>query len=216
PLLGCRRLPLYVFVYFILLPQLAAAASDPQKPLTEYTHTVWNHKDGIPSAFIYSLTQTQDGFLWLATTDGLVRFDGVQFVHWRPKTGHTELLGVVRSLCAARDGSLWIGTATGLVGHIRGEELTTFSVGAQAEAMLEDRDGTLWVTTQDRVLRFRAGTQEQIGAAITLPGNFLSGPMQDRNGSIWFTTGGGVLRLDSGKPQGPALEIAKGKFWLSE
>jgi signal transduction histidine kinase/ligand-binding sensor domain-containing protein len=199
-----------------VLLALQSEASDPNKPLTEYTHTVWTHKDGIPSAFIYSIAQTQDGYLWLATTDGLVRFDGVQFVHWRPKTGHKELLGVVRSLCAARDGSLWIGTATGLVGHIRGEDLTTFSVGAQAEAMLEDRDGMLWVTTQDRVLRFRAGTQEQIGTAITLPGNFLSGPMQDRNGSIWFTTGGGVLRLDTGKPQGPALEIAKGKFWLSE
>jgi signal transduction histidine kinase/ligand-binding sensor domain-containing protein len=199
-----------------VLLALQSEASDPNKPLTEYTHTVWTHKDGIPSAFIYSIAQTRDGYLWLATTDGLVRFDGVRFVHWRPKTGHTALLGVVRSLCAARDGSLWIGTATGLVGHIRGEDLTTFSVGAQAEAMLEDRDGTLWVTTQDRVLRFRAGTQEQIGAAITLPGNFLSGPMQDRNGSIWFTTGGGVLRLDTGKPQGAALEIAKGKFWLSE
>lgn len=39
----------------------------------------------------------------MAGQDGLVRFDGVRFVHWRPKTGHTDLLGVVRSLCAARD-----------------------------------------------------------------------------------------------------------------
>jgi ligand-binding sensor domain-containing protein/signal transduction histidine kinase len=196
---------------WVLLP-LQAEASDPNKPLTEYTHTVWTHKDGIPSAFIYSMAQTQDGYLWLATTDGLVRFDGVRFVHWRPKTGHTELLGVVRSLCAARDGSLWIGTAAGLVGHIRDDDLTTFPVGRQAEAMLEDRDGTLWVATEDHLLRFRAKTQEQIGNAIALPGSFLSGPLQDKNGSIWFTTRGGVLRLDSGNPQ----EIAKGKFWLSE
>src|ERR1700736_3093306 len=169
---------------WVVLPTQRASAFDSSKPLTEYTRTVWTHKDGIPSAFIYSIAQTGDGYLWLATADALVRFDGVRFVHWRPKTGHTALLGVVRSLGVARDGSLWIGTAVGLVGHIRGDDLTTFSVGAQAEAMLEDRDGTLWVTTQDRVLRFRAGTQEQIGTAITLPGNFLSGPMQDRNGSI--------------------------------
>src|SRR6202171_2776641 len=164
---------------------LQAQARDSNKPLTEYTHTVWTHKDGIPSAFIYSIAQTRDGYLWLATTDGLVRFDGVRFVHWRPKTGHTALLGVVRSLCATRDGSLWIGTATGLVGHIRGDNLTTLSVGAQAEAILEDRDGTLWVATENRVLRFRAGTREQIGAAITLPGSFLSGLLQDGSGSIW-------------------------------
>src|ERR1700730_253262 len=195
---------------------LQSGASDASKPLTEYTHTVWTHKDGIPSAFIYSLAQTQDGYLWLATTDGLVRFDGVRFLHWRPKTGYMELLGVVRSLCAARDGTLWIGTAAGLVGHIRGDDLTTFSVGTQAEAMLEDRDGTLWVTTENHLLRFRATTHEQIGTAITLPGTFLSGLLQDGNGSIWFTTHGGVLRLDSGTPQGPPLEITKGKFWLNE
>src|SRR6202171_19291 len=155
------------------------------KPLTEYTHTVWTHKDGIPSAFIYSIAQTGDGYLWLATTDGLVRFDGVRFVHWRPQTGHTGLLGGVRSLCAARDGSLWIGTAAGLVGHIRGDDLTTFSVGAQVEAILEDRDGTLWAATENNLLRLRAATQEQMGTAITLPGTFLSGPLQDGSGSIW-------------------------------
>ncbi len=65
---------------------LQSAAFDPTKPLTEYTHTVWTHKDGLPSAFIYSIAQTRDSYLWLATTDGLVRFDGVRFVHWRPKT----------------------------------------------------------------------------------------------------------------------------------
>jgi signal transduction histidine kinase/ligand-binding sensor domain-containing protein len=197
------------------LPASQAQVPHFNKPLTEYTHTVWTHKDGIPSAFIYAIAQTGDGYLWLATTDGLVRFDGVRFVHWRPKTGHTELLGVVRSLCAAADGSLWIGTGSGLVGHIRGEDLTTFSVGAQVEAILEDRDGALWVSTPNDLLRFRTATQEQIGTAITLPGTLLSGPLQDRSGSIWFTTQNRVLRLESRNRQGPALEIAKGKFWIS-
>jgi ligand-binding sensor domain-containing protein/signal transduction histidine kinase len=195
---------------------LQAEAFDSSKPLTEYTHTVWTHRDGIPSAFIYSIAQTRDGYLWLATTDGLVRFDGVRFVHWRPKTGHTELLGVVRSLCAARDGSLWIGTAAGLVGHIRGDDLKTFSVGAQAEAILEDRDGTLWVATENRVERFRAATQELIGAGIALPGTFLSGPLQDGSGSIWISTKRGVLRLDPADPQNQLVSVTEGEFWLSE
>ncbi len=199
-----------------VLLALQSEASESNKPLTEYTHTVWTRRDGIPSAFIYSIAQTRDGYLWLATTDGLVRFDGVRFVHWRPKTGHTALLGVVRSLCAARDGSMWIGTGAGLVGHIRGEDLTTFSVGAQVETILEDRDGTLWVSTENQLLRFRTATQEQIGTAIKLPGTLLSGPLQDRSGSIWFTTQSRILRLESGNPQGSPLEMGKGKFWISE
>src|SRR5258708_35907262 len=133
-----------------VLLALQSEASNPNKPLTEYTHTVWTHKDGLPSAFIYSIAQTQDGYLWLATTDGLVRFDGVRFVHWRPKTGYKALLGVVRTLCAVRDGSLWVGTASGLVVHIRGDDLTIASVEASPEAMLEDSDGTIWVATENR------------------------------------------------------------------
>lgn len=195
---------------------LQAEASASSKPLTEYTHTIWTHKDGIPSAFIYAIAQTRDGYLWLATTDGLVRFDGVRFVHWRPKTGHTELLGVVRSLCAARDESLWIGTAAGLVGHIRGDDLTVSSVGTQVEAMLEDSDGTLWLTTKDRIIRFRTATQPQIGTATVLPGPFLSGPLQDKSGFIWISTESGVLRFDPRDPQVRFVKRLKGRFWLSE
>jgi len=198
-----------------LLP-LRAGASDSNKPLTQYTHTVWTRKDGIPAAFIYSLAQTRDGYLWLATTDGLVRFDGVRFVHWRPKTGHTALLGAVRSLCAARDGSLWIGTAAGLVGHVRGDNLTTVSVGAQPEAMLEDRDGIVWLATEDRVLRLRPATQEQIGAPIPLPGPFLSGLLQHRSGFIWLTTDTSVVRLDPADPDGQVVKMGDGTFWLCE
>ncbi len=88
---------------WILLAQ-GVQAFDSDKLLTEYTHTVWTHKDGLPSAFIYSIAQSQDGYLWLGTADALARFDGVRFVHWRPKTGYKRLLGVVRTVCAARDG----------------------------------------------------------------------------------------------------------------
>ena len=190
-----------------------AAALDADKPLTAYTHTVWTRKDGIPAAFIYSLTQTRDGYLWMATIDGLVRFDGVRFLHWRPATGHTALLGAVKSLFAARDGTLWIGTAEGLVGHIRGDNLTTVSVGAQPEGLLEDRDGTLWVATENRVWRFRAETQERIGNAILLPGPFVSGPFQDNHGAIWFSADTGVVRIGP-RDRERFVKIQDGKFWL--
>ena len=195
---------------------LTCEASDAHKPLTEYTHAVWTHKDGLPSAFIYSMAQTRDGYLWLATTDGLVRFDGVQFVHWRPKTGHTALLGVVRSLCAARDGSLWIGTADGLVGHIRGDELITSAIRARIEGMLEDGDGTLWVTTKNYLLRFHPATRQQITPAIALPGPFLSGPLQDRSGSLWISTESGVFLFAPRDPQVRFVKLVAGKIWLSE
>jgi signal transduction histidine kinase/ligand-binding sensor domain-containing protein len=197
-------------------PLLPAGAFASTKPLTEYTQTVWTHKDGLPSAFIYSMAQTQDGYLWLATADGLVQFDGVRFIHWRARTGHTARLGAVLTLCTARDGTLWVGTASGLVGHVNGSDLTTSFVGPAIQAMLEDPTGTLWVIAGDQLRRFRGQAQEQIGGAIALPAPFLSGLVQDKNGSIWFSTDAALLRLDPRDLQVQFVKITKGKLWLSQ
>jgi signal transduction histidine kinase/ligand-binding sensor domain-containing protein len=199
-----------------LVLALPTDALDSKKPVSEYTHTVWTHKDGLPSAFIYSIAQTQDGYLWLGTADGLVRFDGARFVHWRSEMGHKVLLGAVHSVCVARDGGLWVGTASGMLGHIRGDDLTVSSdVGAQPETMLEDRGGTLWVATDNRLRRLDAVNLGQIGAEINLPGSFLSGLLQEGHGSIWFSTTNGVFHLDPSDPQRRLVQIAHGKFWLS-
>jgi signal transduction histidine kinase/ligand-binding sensor domain-containing protein len=205
----------FVAACWILLAS-GVQASESNKLLTEYTHTVWTHKDGLPSAFIYSIAQTQDGYLWLGTADALVRFDGVRFVHWRPKSGYKRLLGIVPVVCAARDGSLWVGTVSGLVGHIRGDDLEVASVGASPKGILEDSDGTIWVATENELLRFNAATQEQLGGAINLPRSVLSGPLQDRSGSIWLSTSNSVLRVDPHNPQGRLVKITDGRFWLSE
>src|ERR1700721_3544760 len=63
----------------LALLALPASAFDSSKPLTEYTHTVWTHRDGIPSAFIYSIAQTRDGYLWLPTRAGVGGFGGAPF-----------------------------------------------------------------------------------------------------------------------------------------
>ncbi len=191
-------------------------AFDFKKPVSEYTHTVWTHKDGLPSAFIYSIAQTLDGYLWLGTADGLVRFDGARFAHWRSEMGHKVLLGAVHTVCAARDGGLWVGTASGMLGHIRGDNLTVSSnIGAQPETILEDRGGTLWVATENRILRFDAVSLGQIGADISLPGAFLSGLLPDGHGSVWFSMANGVFHLDPSDPQHRLVQTARGKFWLS-
>ena len=211
-----RLIPLLGAAACWLMLTLPTGAFDFDKPVSEYTHTVWTHKDGLPSAYINSMAQTRDGYLWLGTADGLVRFDGARFVHWRSEMGHKVLLGAVLTVCAARDGGLWVGTASGLLGHIRGDELTlSSSIGARPEKILEDRGGTLWVATENRILRFDAGSLGQTGADISLPGTFLSGPLQDGHGSVWFSTANGVFRLDPSDPQRRPVQIAPGKFWLS-
>src|SRR5271169_6816965 len=91
-----------------------AHALDPSLDVSQYAHTSWKVRDGFFKGRIEAITQTPDGYLWLGTDFGLVRFDGVRAVPWEPPAG-THLPGSrIRSLLSTRDGTLWIGTNEGL------------------------------------------------------------------------------------------------------
>src|SRR5580704_11154405 len=111
-----------------------AFALNPALDASQYVHTAWKIRDGFSKGTIVAFAQTQDGYLWLGTEFGLLRFDGVRYVPWRPPADQGLPSSYIRSLLAARDGTLWIGTAEGLaswkVGHVtRYPELAGQSVG---------------------------------------------------------------------------------------
>src|SRR5262249_35448861 len=62
----------------------SALALDPKLDLSQYGHTAWRVRDGFTNGAIQSMAQTLDGYLWLGTEFGLVRFDGVHAVPWQP------------------------------------------------------------------------------------------------------------------------------------
>src|SRR5437016_12677690 len=62
-------------------------ALDPQKSVSQFTHTAWSGKDGIPGP-VRAMAQTQDGYLWLGTEAGLYRFDGLRFTPYEPSRAH--------------------------------------------------------------------------------------------------------------------------------
>src|SRR5436190_7559570 len=80
----------------------------------QYEFDVWNTDNGLPQNSVNAILQTRDGYLWLTTSDGLVRYDGVRFAVFNK--GNTP--GINSNRCTAlfetRDGVLWIGTAGGL------------------------------------------------------------------------------------------------------
>src|SRR5437762_1576430 len=66
------------FAAALLLPPTPAAALDPTRTIHQYKHTRWTRAEGAPAP-IYAIAQTRNGYLWLATGDGLFRFDGINF-----------------------------------------------------------------------------------------------------------------------------------------
>src|SRR6266702_4526082 len=104
-----------IFALAILLASSSCAfALDPSLDINQYAHTAWLSREGFPKGNIYAIAQTADGYLWLGTEFGLLRFDGVRAVPWQPPVGQHLPSREIVGLLVARDGALWIGTDKGL------------------------------------------------------------------------------------------------------
>src|SRR5215813_14825586 len=76
-----------VLAIVVVVGRPSAFALDPWLDVSQYAHTTWKTRDGFTKGFITSFAQTSDGYLWLGTELGLLRFDGVRTLEWRPPAG---------------------------------------------------------------------------------------------------------------------------------
>src|ERR1700722_16800104 len=106
---GHRQIRAVVALGILLACCRCAFALDPSLDINQYAHTAWKIRDGFARGHIASIDQTPDGYLWLGTEFGLLRFDGVRAVPWQPLQNQHLPPGTIFSLLAARDGTLWIG-----------------------------------------------------------------------------------------------------------
>src|SRR5262249_47445725 len=99
----------------LLVLSLAGSARclDPHKSISEYVHNVWRSEDGLPQNSIQALLQTRDGYLWIGTQEGLVRFNGVEFKVFNKSNTDGMRHNDVRVLYEDREGILWVGTFGG-------------------------------------------------------------------------------------------------------
>src|SRR5262245_40947793 len=118
-------------------------ALDPSTRITQYAHAAWRARDGFFNGVPGAVAQTPDGYVWIGTDAGLLRFDGVRFVPWSP--GGQRLPSMqITYLLVARDGSLWIGTRGGL-SRWKGGTLSTYPIGVGGVlSIIEDRRGRIW------------------------------------------------------------------------
>jgi PAS domain S-box-containing protein len=123
----------------------AALALDPDLRVSQYAHTAWRLREGSFPGTPTAITQTTDGYVWIGTFAGLLRFDGARFVPFAPPAGKHLPNPAVISLLGATDGSLWIGTASGLARWKNGELVAFQETAGRVNSIYEDRDGTIWM-----------------------------------------------------------------------
>ena len=150
----------------------------------QYIARSWTHKDGLPSTLIYATTQTRDGYIWLGTSDGLVRFDGITFVHQRLFSDGNLLLGPVTALCPGKDGSLWVGSSSGVVMRISGAQRQTHRLTAEVQALAESARGGVWAITGDGLIRIEPTSQENLAVREQIDNARITRMLQSRRSQI--------------------------------
>src|SRR5215208_2371333 len=126
-------------------------ALDAKQPISLYIHEVWQTENGLPQNNVRSILQTQNGYIWLATEEGLARFDGTRFMVFDKQSTSAIKSNSIQALFEDRKGNLWIGTDNGLI-RWKDEQFTRFSTvnglsNDHVESIYESREGDLWVGT---------------------------------------------------------------------
>src|SRR5690242_1337535 len=107
---GARSRARFAVTLGLALAGPCAFALNPALDVSQYAHTAWRIRDGFSKSTIHTIAQTPNGYLWLGTELGLIRFDGVRNLPWQPPQNQRLPSNLITSLLAARDGTLWIGT----------------------------------------------------------------------------------------------------------
>ena len=199
------NIPRSVPVCFLLcfFAPISLWAVDPSLHISQYAHTAWRIQDGVFSGTPRAISQTTDGYIWIGTKSGLVRFDGVRFVPWIPPDGEQLPSSRINSLLGTPDGSLWIGTAVGL-SRWQNHHLTNYvNQHGIVTSIIQARNGTIWIELSDP--SSEAGDLCQIlGAGMQchgkdegIPADAYAPLVEDGQGNFWL---GGSTNLVRWRP----------------
>jgi ligand-binding sensor domain-containing protein len=167
---------------------------------------LWRTSEGLPQNAIGAIVQTRDGYLWLATQEGLVRFDGARFTIFTNVNTPALRDNHIETLFESSDGTLWIGVFGG--GIIRRSNGTFQNVTGEIDpgqtegvAQFAEQPGkALWVLTLRGVLigLTTNGRVERWGPAQGIPAGEGGALLVDRSGDLWVGTAKGLVRLRNG------------------
>lgn len=172
-------------------------------------HTRWTVQAGAPNG-IYDVRQTPDGYLWLASQDGLYRFDGVTFESIPAPAGSPMENKGLSSLLVRKSGELWVGfeLSGGVAAYRQGKLVDMRMPSPPASVhLMETTDGTVWASYggrnagNKRLRRYLGGRWEDVADRLYLPGGMVRSMAVRPDGSLWLVVGSEsamLVRLPAG------------------
>jgi ligand-binding sensor domain-containing protein/signal transduction histidine kinase len=190
-----KRFPLAAILCLLLCPLRAVADAGGQS--AEFVATSWHIQDGLPSDRVQAVTQTHDGYLWVATFNGLARFDGVRFETFSDANTPTLRNNLVNSIFEDAENRLWIGSDTGEICWRDGEGFHALKTpdawpNAPIDRFAQAKDGTLYVANREGHLLCVSNCQSA-GILGQAPSNLYADVASDSAGEVWAIRFGGAL-----------------------
>lgn len=182
---------------------LSVRALDPAKSIVHFNVQNWTRQSGLPADKIAAITQTEDGYIWLGTQNGLVRFDGTDFEQVPIEL--PEALGAdVSGMDKSREGGLWFAIREGGFGYYDGRRFSAIPDGRWTEAsiaafqIVETPDGDVWTGTFMGFGRWvKSRPEETFLEANTWNVSIMA---EDPGGRLWIGTGErGVFYWENGR-----------------
>lgn len=183
-------------LFFMIAFGLPLLGLDPKTEPGRYVHQSWGMREGLPQLTVYRIVQSRDGYLWLATQQGLSRFDGTLFKNF-DRHNTPEMTGnEVMSLYESSNGTLWAGMVDGSLLSYRDGQFSRLSHPALESYWIndikEDRVGNLWLGSIKGLAMLAPGSTEIV---MVLPNLWINQLLITRDGSLWIATNGsGVIR----------------------
>ncbi len=180
-----------------ILTGLSPAAAEPVR----FVRASWQMPDGLPSDNIRAVLRSRTGYLWVATFNGLARFDGVEFTTFHIGNTHALPNNLVNRLFEDREGRLWLGHDTGEVTLYSGGRFRSLSLGTETprqavERFAQGADGTVWMLYRNGWLRpFR---HETAGEVLRPATERIIDLETDCAGTIWVADRDTVARIPAG------------------
>jgi signal transduction histidine kinase/ligand-binding sensor domain-containing protein len=201
----------------LTLPVLAAAETNAVEAATGFFYQSWQTEEGLPNNDVHGVEQTADGFLWIGTRNGLVRFDGRKFI-----SGFTPgLIGAAKvsvwRMSHTPDGKALVVLESGGVLTRQGEVFEALIVDGKpdqhrAYSLCSDAIGRIWtVSLEGEVTQLFAGTAKSLG--IPVPGPVRTSTLVcDSESTVWLASGGTLGFFRNNKFQAVATNLAPALF----
>ena len=169
-----------------------------------YIHESWDTEQGLPGAVVNTIAQTPDGYIWLGTQSGLVRFNGVAFLVQDRYNTPVMKNEFIRRLCVARDSTLWIGTDHAGILSLQDGVLSARNMADSVSAnavrlIMERKDHSVWAAITGAGVWKRTpsgkGDDEWQGVTLSRPLKSVWCAFEDADSSLWLGEKGAIVHM---------------------